>query len=130
MISTASLLGARRLGEVVKNKPEEQVRLLCPWARHLAGRPHLYVGDQDTYKMATPKRVRTFRPKYSDTIRFLEWRINIENIKKVKCGSRESIIKKIKPNFYDSFIDPSASRRRLQVADFKYAESNRVCDYH
>ena len=25
----------------------------------------------DTSKMATPKRVRTSRPKYSDTIRFL-----------------------------------------------------------
>ena len=24
----------------------EQVRLLCPWARHLTGRPHLYVEDR------------------------------------------------------------------------------------
>ena len=28
-------------------------------------------GGPDTSEMATPKRVRTSRPKYSDTIRFL-----------------------------------------------------------
>ena len=37
MASAASLLGARHLWEVVENKP--QVRLLCPWARHLTGCP-------------------------------------------------------------------------------------------
>ena len=31
MVSTASLLGVRHLGEVVENK--RQVRLLCPWAK-------------------------------------------------------------------------------------------------
>ena len=25
---------------------QAQVRLLCPWARHLTGRPHLYVEDR------------------------------------------------------------------------------------
>ena len=41
MVSTASLLGPRHLGEVMENKPA--IRLLCPWARHLTGRLRLYV---------------------------------------------------------------------------------------
>ena len=51
-----------------------QVRLLCPWARHLTGRPTLMwkTGDPE---MATPKRVRTSRPKHSDTSLPREWRI-------------------------------------------------------
>ena len=50
-----------------------QVRLLCPWARHLTGRPHLYVEDSgtDTTKMATPTPVQMSRPKYSNKTRFL-----------------------------------------------------------
>ena len=44
MVFTASLLGARDLGEVVENKPASS--LVGPWARHLTGRPHLYVEDR------------------------------------------------------------------------------------
>ena len=47
-----------------------QVRLLCPWARHLTGRP-TFIWKTGDPEMATPKRVRTYRPKHSDTIRFL-----------------------------------------------------------
>ena len=36
-------------------------------------------GDQE---MATPKRVRTYRPKHSDTSLSREWRINVANKKK------------------------------------------------
>ena len=34
-------------------------------------------------EMATPKRVRTYRPKHSDTSLSREWRINIANKKKI-----------------------------------------------
>ena len=47
----------------------QQVRLLCPWARHLTGRPTFMSKTCDP-EMATPKRVR-------------EWRINMENKKKL-----------------------------------------------
>ena len=43
-VSTASLLGARYLGGLWRTS--WQVRLLCPRARHLTGRPRLYVGDR------------------------------------------------------------------------------------
>ena len=33
-------------------------------------------------EMATPKRVRTYRPKHSDTSLSREWRINMANKKK------------------------------------------------
>ena len=71
MVSIAFLLDARHLWEVVENKPAS--RLLCPWARHLKGLPTFMwkTGDPDTSEIATPKRVRTYRPKHSDTIRFL-----------------------------------------------------------
>ena len=39
MVALASLLGAQHLWEVVETS--RQVRLLCPWARHLMGRPTL-----------------------------------------------------------------------------------------
>ena len=54
-------------------RTSRQVRLLCPWARHLTERPtfKLKTGDPDTSEIATPKRVQTYRPKYSETIRFL-----------------------------------------------------------
>ena len=44
-----------------------QVRLWCPWARHLTGRPAFMwkTGDPE---IATPKRVRTYCPKHSDTV--------------------------------------------------------------
>ena len=55
-----------------------QVRLLCPWARHLAGRPTFMwkTGDPE---MATPKRVRTYLPKHSDTSLSRKWKINMAN---------------------------------------------------
>ena len=42
-------------------------------------------GGPDISEMAIPKRVRTSRPKYSDTIRFpREWRINMNNTNTIK----------------------------------------------
>ena len=78
MVATASLLGARHLWKVVENKPASS---LCPWARHLMGRPTFMwkTGDPE---MATPKRVRTYRPKHSDTSLSREWRISMVNKKK------------------------------------------------
>ena len=57
-------------------RTSRQVRLLCPWARHLTGRPTLMEKTGDP-EMATPKRVRTHRPKHSDTSLSREWRINM-----------------------------------------------------
>ena len=59
-------------------RTSRQVRLLCPWARHLTGRPTFMwkTGDPE---MATPKRVRTYRPKHSDTSLSREWRIKMAN---------------------------------------------------
>ena len=37
-------------------------------------------------EMATPKRVRTYRPKHSDTSLSREWRMNMVNKKKKKEG--------------------------------------------
>ena len=71
MVSTASLLGARHLWEVVENKPASS---LVSLGKALNGMPPPLCGRQvahKTSKKATPKRVRTSRPKYSDTIRFL-----------------------------------------------------------
>ena len=45
MVFTASLLGAQHIKEIVW-RTSRQVRLLCPWARHLTGRLHLYVADR------------------------------------------------------------------------------------
>ena len=72
MISTASLLGARHLGDVVKKKPASSLAVSLGKALNgtlppLCGRQVA----QTTSEMATPKRVPTSRPKYSDTIRFL-----------------------------------------------------------
>ena len=63
-------------------RTSRQVRLLCPWARHLMGRPTFMwkTGDPE---MATPKRVLTHRPKHSDISLSREWRINMAN-KKIK----------------------------------------------
>ena len=41
-------------------------------------------GDPDTSKIATPKRVGTYRPKHSDTSLSREWRINLANKKNKK----------------------------------------------
>ena len=74
MVSIASLLGARHLWEVVENKSA------CCVLRQgtLTGRPTFMwkTGDPE---MATPKRVRTHRPKHSDTSLPREWRINMAN---------------------------------------------------
>ena len=72
MVSAASLLGAWHFGKVVENKPASS--LVVSLGKALNGTPRLYVEDRwpiKTSKKATPKRVRTYRPKYSDTIRFL-----------------------------------------------------------
>ena len=72
MVSTASLLGARHLWEVVENKPASS--LVVSLGKALNGTPPPLCGRQvvqTPQKMAIPKRVRTSRPKYSDTIRFL-----------------------------------------------------------
>ena len=72
MVSTASLLGARHLWQVVENKPASS--LVVSLGNALNGTPPTFCGRQVAQtprKMATPKRVRTSRPKYSDTIRFL-----------------------------------------------------------
>ena len=76
MVSIASLLGARHLGKVVKNKPASS--LVVSLGKALNGTPHLYVEDRWP-EMATPKRVRTYHPKHSDTSLFREWRINMAN---------------------------------------------------
>ena len=78
MVFTASLLGARHLEEVVESKPassldvslDKALAFIGPWARD-APAFMWKTGGPDTSEMATPKRVWTFRPKYSNTIRFL-----------------------------------------------------------
>ena len=51
----------------------EQADELCAWARHLTGGPIFMwkTGGSDTLEIATAKRVRTYRRKHTDTIRFL-----------------------------------------------------------
>ena len=68
MVSIASLLDARHLGEIVENKPASS--LVVSLGKALNGTPHLMWKTGDL-EMATPKRVRTYRPKHSDRIRFL-----------------------------------------------------------
>ena len=65
MVSTASLLGARHLWEVVENKPASS--LVVSLGKALNGTPPPLCGRQvvqTPQKMATTKRVRTSRPKY------------------------------------------------------------------
>ena len=45
MVFTASLLGAQHIKGIVW-RTSRQACLLCPWARHLTGRLHLYVVDR------------------------------------------------------------------------------------
>ena len=45
MVFTASLLGAQHKKGIVW-RTTRQACLLCPWARHLTGRLHLYVADR------------------------------------------------------------------------------------
>ena len=70
MASIASVLGARHLGEVVENKPASS--LVVSLGKALNGTPTFMwkTGGPDTSEIATPKRVRTYRLKHSDTIRF------------------------------------------------------------
>ena len=113
MVSMASLLGARHLWEVVKNKPASS--LLCPWARHLTRRPTFMwkTGDPE---MATPKRVRTFRPKHSDTSLSREWRINKANKKKKKKASRNKFVEKSEiPDRAESFREVDSSKSCLKA---------------
>ena len=44
MVFTASLLGAQHKKGIVW-RTSRQACLLCPWARHLTGRLHLYVSE-------------------------------------------------------------------------------------
>ena len=45
MVFTASLLGPRHKKGIAW-RTSRQAWLLCPWARHLTGRLHLYVADR------------------------------------------------------------------------------------
>ena len=45
MVFTASLLGAQHKKRIAW-RTSRQACLLCPWARHLTGRIHLYVADR------------------------------------------------------------------------------------
>ena len=45
MVFTASLLGAQHIKGIVR-RTSRQACLLCPWAKHLTGRPHFYVVDR------------------------------------------------------------------------------------
>ena len=45
MVFTAFLLGAQHKKGIVW-RTSRQIRLLCPWARHLTGLLHLYVADR------------------------------------------------------------------------------------
>ena len=70
MVYTASLLGAWHLADAVENKPASS--LVVSLGKALNGIAFMWkTGGQDISEMATPKRVPTSRPKYSDTIRFL-----------------------------------------------------------
>ena len=44
MVFTASLLGAQHIKGIVRRTSQQAC--LCPWARHLTGRLHLYVTDR------------------------------------------------------------------------------------
>ena len=66
-------------------RTSRQVRWLCPWARHLTGRP-TFVWMTGDPEMATPTRVRTYGPKHSDTSLSRDWRIDMAN-KKIFNGN-------------------------------------------
>ena len=76
MVSIASLLGARHLEEVVDNKPASSLVVFL--GKHLTGRP-TFIWKTGDPEMATPKRVRTYRPKHSDASLSREWRKNMAN---------------------------------------------------
>ena len=68
MVSAAFLLGARHLREVVENNPASLLAVSLGKALNRTPPP---LRGRQMAQMATPKRVRKSRPKYSDTIRFL-----------------------------------------------------------
>ena len=71
MVSTASVLGALHLGEDVENEPASSLDVSSGKALKRTPPAFLWkTGGRDT-EMATPKRVWTSSPNYSDTIRFL-----------------------------------------------------------
>ena len=61
-------------------------------------------------EMATPKRVRTYRPKYSDTSLSPEWRINMANKKKKKM-----CIIELHRNSFSLYISTGSSFPLLKV---------------
>ena len=69
MVSTAFLLGAWLLMEVVENKWASSL----PWTRHSTGRATFMwkTGDPDTLEIATLKQMLTYRPKHSNATHFL-----------------------------------------------------------
>ena len=80
MVSIASLLGARHLREVGENKPASSLVVFL--VKAFKGTPHLHVEERYP-EMETPKRLRSYRPKHSDTSLSREWRINMVNKKKI-----------------------------------------------
>ena len=72
MIFTPSLLSARHLRDVVESKPASS--LVVSLGMTFNETPPIFMwttGGPDVSEMATPKRVRMFHSKYSDTIHFL-----------------------------------------------------------
>ena len=82
MVSITFLLGAGHLCAVWGTS--RQVRLLCPWARHLTGCP-TFMWKTSGPEITTPKCGLTIQ-KHSDTSLSREWRINIANQKKYKVN--------------------------------------------
>ena len=72
MVSTASLLGAGHLWEVVENKSASS--LVVSLGKALNGTRHLYVEDRWPRHLgnSNSQALADVLPKYSDTIRFLE----------------------------------------------------------
>ena len=58
----------------MKNKPASS--LVVSLGKALNRTPH-FMWKTDDPEVATPKRVRTYRPKHSDTSLSREWRINM-----------------------------------------------------
>ena len=67
MASTASLLGARHLGEVVENKPASSLVVFL--GKALNGTPPPFC-ERQVAQMAILKRVRTSRPVQNIAIQF------------------------------------------------------------
>ena len=61
MVFTASLLGAQHKKGIVWRR-SRKARLLCPWARHLTGRLHLYVADRWRTRTLPAKNCEVVNP--------------------------------------------------------------------